>query len=143
MIERVEQVLIIWGEEYRTRGLVAALPCTLGAAIDNRGVMIRSTVGGAGSELYSGDLGQIGQAVEQALVAIRQPRVAAGLGTVGGELVRMARIRYLTDPMPLIEHQMRRLGYRSDRTYRDKLHQLHTALEPYLLESLPWLKRVA
>ncbi len=143
MIEVIERALISWGHEYRTRGTVAALPCTLGTAMDNQGVFIRSTGGGAGVALYCGELGQVGQAVEAALVAIRQPREAGGLGKVGVELVKLARVRYLPDPMPLIEHQMKRMGYRSDRTYRSKHDQLHQAIRPLLLESLPWLKRVA
>jgi len=145
MIEVIERALIAWGHEFRTRGTVAALPCTLGSAIDNKGVFIRSTAGqgGGGVDLYSGDLGAVGSAVEAALVAIRQPVPAGGLGQVGVELVKLARVRYLADPMPLVEHQMRRMGWRSETTHGVKLHHLHSALEPVLLRELPWLKRVA
>lgn len=144
MIEVIERALIAWGHEYRTRGTVAALPCTLGSAIDNKGVFIRSTAGADGGVgLYSGDLGAVGEAVEAALVSIRQPAAAQGLGQVGIELVKLARVRYLTDPMPLVEHQMKRMGWRSETTHQAKLHQLHRALQPQLFESLPWLKRAA
>lgn len=52
MIEVIERALIAWGHEYRTRGTVAALPCTLGAAIENKGVFIRSTAkAGSGGRL--------------------------------------------------------------------------------------------
>jgi|GEM_PF-1230674 len=146
MIEVVERALIAWGHEYRTRGTVAALPCTLGAAIDNKGVMIRSTgnVGsGGGVGLEAGELGVVGSAVEAALVRIRQPEVAGGHGKVGIELSKLARVRYLSDPMPLVEHQMKRMAWRSPETHRSKLHQLHVLLEPLLLKELPWLKRAA
>lgn len=145
MIEVIERALIAWGHEFRTRGTVAALPCTLGSAIDNKGVFIRSTAGQGtgGVDLYSGELGAVGCAVESALVAIRRPVAAGGLGQVGVELVKLARVRYLADPMPLVEHQMKRMGWRSATTQQAKLHQLHVALEPELLRELPWLKRVA
>ncbi len=143
MIEVIERALIAWGHEYRTRGTVAALPCTLGSAIDNRGVFIRSTAGqGGGVALYSGELGAVGDAVEAALVSLRQPVQVGGLGKVGEELSRLARVRYLPDPMPLVEHQMKRMKWRSPETYRAKLHQLHVAMEADLLKALPWLKRV-
>lgn len=141
MIETIERALIAWGEEYRRRGTVAALPCTLGAAMENQGVMIRSTAAQGGVALYCGELGPLGQAVEDALVSIRQPREAGGLGKVGVELVKLARVRYLADPMPLNEHQMKRMGWRSKETHRSKVHQLHAAMEPLLVASLPWLKR--
>ena len=146
MIEVVERALIAWGHEYRTRGTVAALPCTLGAAIDNQGVMIRSTGNGAGGGavgLAAGELGVVGSAVEAALVQLRQPAMVGGKGKVGVELSKLARVRYLPDPMPLVEHQMRRMEWRSPETYRSKLHQLHVLIEPLLLAELPWLKRSA
>lgn len=145
MIERVEMALAAWGDQYRRRGTVAGLPCTLGAAMDAQGVMIRSTApgNGYGVGLYGGPMGAVGEAVERALVMIRQPVEAGGHGKVGVELSKLARVRYLTDPMPLIEHQTRRMGWRSQATYRSKLHQLHVLLEPQLLADLPWLKRAS
>lgn len=145
MIERVEMALITWGDQYRRRGTVAMLQCTLGAMIDAKGEMIRSTAPGGSSvcELASGDMGALGEAVEKALVRIRQPVEAGGHGKVGVELAKLARVRYLTDPMPLVEQQTRRMGWRSQATYRSKLHQLHVLVEPILLAELPWLRRVA
>tara|TARA_R100001230_G_scaffold18891_1_gene9276 strand:+ start:667 stop:1104 length:438 start_codon:yes stop_codon:yes gene_type:complete len=145
MIERVEMALITWGDQYRRRGTVAMLQCTLGAMIDAQGEMIRSTAPGGSSvcELASGDMGALGEAVEKALVRIRQPVEAGGHGKVGVELAKLARVRYLTDPMPLVEQQAKRMGWRSLETYRSKLHQLHVLLEPHLLAELPWLRRVA
>lgn len=93
--------------------------------------------------MYSGDLGAVGSAVEAALVAIRQPTIAGGLGQGGIELVKLARVRYLTDPMPLVEHQMKRMGWSSTTTQEAKLHQLHAAIQPILFRELPWLKRAA
>lgn len=145
MIEVIERALIAWGHEYRTRGTVAALPCTLGSAIDNKGVFIRSTAGqgSLGISLYDGELGAVGSAVESALVSLRRPVASGGMGQVGVELVKLARVRYMTDPMPLVEHQMKRMGWRSESTHQAKLHQLHKALEPVLFRELPWMKRVA
>ncbi|MBL4835752.1 MAG: hypothetical protein JKY26_17515 [Pseudomonas sp.] len=145
MIEVIERALIAWGHEYRTRGTGAALPCTLGSAIDNKGVFIRSTAvrGAWGTGLYDGELGPVGDAVEAALVSLRRSVTVGGLGQDGVELVKLARVRYLPDPMPLVEHQMKRMGWRSFNTQEAKLHQLHKALEPELLRELPWLKRVA
>ena len=87
--------------------------------------------------------GAYGGAVEKALVCIRQPVEAGGHGKVGVELAKLARVRYLTDPMPLVEQQAKRMGWRSQATYRSKLHQLHVLVEPILLAELPWLRRVA
>ena len=63
MIERVEMALAAWGDQYRRRGTVAALPCTLGAAMDAQGVMIRSTApgNGYGVGLYGGPMGAVGE----------------------------------------------------------------------------------
>lgn len=144
MIETVEKALIVWGEQYRRAGTVASIKCPLGAAIDNQGVMVRGTGPGAlGTELYRGELGQVGEAVERALVMVRgrQPLRCAGVSVTGAELVRIARVRYLTDPMPLEEHQARRMRW-SVKVYRHRLHLLHTHLEPLLLAELPWLRRV-
>lgn len=33
MIERVEQALIVWGDEYRRQASGASLPCVLGTAM--------------------------------------------------------------------------------------------------------------
>ena len=144
MIERVEMALAAWGDQYRRRGGAWSLQCTLGAAIDSKGVLIRGTGGnGQDANLALGDMGLIGEAVERALVLIRQPVEAGGHGKVGVELAKLARVRYLTDPMPLVEQQTKRMGWRSQATYRSKLHQLHVLVEPILLAELPWLKRVA
>lgn len=137
MIEKVDKALIAWGEQYRRRGSVAALPCVLGTLIDNRGVTIRSTGGESGVALYPGDMGLIGEAVEAALVQVRLNH------PLGAELSKLARVRYLTDPMPLVEHQRRRMRYKSDGIYRERLHKLHEALEPYLVKALPWFRRSA
>ncbi|WVM88956.1 hypothetical protein UMZ34_24155 [Halopseudomonas pachastrellae] len=107
-------------------------------------MLIRGTGGnGQDANLALGDMGLIGEAVERALVLIRQPVEAGGHGKVGVELAKLARVRYLTEPMPLIEHQTKRMGWRSQATYRSKLHQLHVLVDPLLLAELPWLKRAA
>lgn len=137
MIEKIDNVLVVWGDEYRRGATGAALTCSLAALIDGGGVIIRGTQSPGSVALYSGELGGTGEAVESALVQLRLKH------SRGDELLKLARVRYLTSPMPLVEHQMRRMRYRSSDTYRNRLHSLHEALEPLLLQSLPWLKRSA
>lgn len=142
MIERVEKAMIGWGDEYRMRGM-PGYKCPLGNAIANKGVLIMATDGSQGSVLYTGDLGEVGEAVELALVGLRQPVEAGGMGATGDLLVRLARVRYLTDPMPSLARQMRRMGLSTKVAYFDRLHALHVAVEPILLEKLPWLRKAA
>lgn len=133
MIDLVEQALVIWGDEYRRSTSGAALSCVLGVAIDSKGVMVRGTPGSV--PLLSTHLGQTGEAVEAALVHVRMHHPS------GEELVRLARVRYLTDPMPLVRQQVRRLRYSSERVYRSRLMELHQALEPQLKTALPWFRK--
>lgn len=142
MINAIDVALIAWGDEFRRHG-TASLQCPLGAAIANKGVMVVGTGGEGGKALYTGDLGVVGAAVEAALVAIRQSPEIGGMGSAGVELVKLARIRYLTDPMPIVSRQMKRMGWRTETTYYSKLDQLHRAIEPNLMVELPWLKRAS
>lgn len=137
MIERVEQALIVWGDEYRRQASGASLPCVLGTAMENGGVMVRGTVPLGSVMLFHGGMGAVGEAVEAGLVRIGQT------GPEGQELVKLARVRYLTDPMPLVEHQMRRMRYRSRDTYERRVHLLHSQLEPLLEAALPRFMRAA
>lgn len=140
MIDAIELALIAWGDEYRMHGS-SSLRCPLGSAIANKGVMIVGTTESGGKALYTGELGVVGEAVESALVAMRQAVELGGLGKTGVELVKLARIRYLTNPMPSVARQMKRMGWRSEATYYSKIDQLHRAIEPNLFIELPWLKR--
>src|SRR5690554_8178188 len=91
MIERVEQALIVWGDEYRRQGAGASLPCVLGTAMENGGLMVRGTVPLGSVMLFHGGMGAVGEAVEAGLVRIGQT------GPEGQELVKLARVRYLTE----------------------------------------------
>jgi hypothetical protein len=140
VINAIELALIAWGDEYRMHS-GSALRCPLGSAIANKGVMIVGTAETGGKALYTGELGVVGAAVESALVAVRQDVECGGLGAAGVELIKLARVRYLTDPMPIVSRQMKRMGWKAEATYYNKLDQLHRAIEPNLLVELPWLKR--
>lgn len=137
MIDRVEQALIIWGDEYRRQGSGSSLPSVLGVAMENGGVMIRGTAPLGSVVLFRGDMGAVGEAVEAGLVQLGQA------GAEGQQLVKLARVRYLTDPMPLVEQQMKRMRYRSRDTYERRVHQLHSQLEPLLATALPRFMRAA
>ncbi|MNF19341.1 hypothetical protein D3C80_2240590 [compost metagenome] len=41
----------------------------------------------------------------------------------------LARVRYLTDPMPLVEQQMRRVKIDGRRTYDLRVQQLHERVQ--------------
>ncbi|MCY1541230.1 hypothetical protein D9M68_769090 [compost metagenome] len=45
------------------------------------------------------------------------------------QLVLLARVRYLTDPMPLVEQQMRRVKIDGRRTYDLRVQQLHERVQ--------------
>src|SRR5690606_36714134 len=137
MIERVEQALIVGGDEYRRQGAGASLPCVLGMAMENGGLMVRGTVPLGSVMLFHVGMGAVGEVVEVGLVRFGQTALE------GQELVKMARVRYLTDPMPLVEHQMRRMRYRSRDTYERRVHLLHSQLEPLLEAALPRFMRAA
>src|SRR5690606_39634494 len=105
--------------------------------MENGGLMVRGTVLLGSVMLFHGGLGAVGEAVEAGLVRIGQA------GPEGQELVKLARVRYLTDPMPLVDHQMRRMRYRSRDTYERRVHLLHSQLAPLPAASLPRFLRAA
>lgn len=135
MIDLVERALVVWGEEYRRSVFGRGLPCVLGVAIDAGGVIVRDTGTSGGIPLFDGSLGQTGEAVEAALVQVRLHHER------GPELIKLARLRYLTDPMPLVRQQVKRMRYGSEDTYHNRLAVLHQALEPQLKTALPWFRK--
>lgn len=136
MIETVERALIVWGDQYRRCLHGLGIPSQLGAVIDGGGMIVRGTAPGS-VPLCGDELGVTGEAVESALVQVRMHH------TRGEELLRLARMRYLTDPMPLVRQQVKRMRYGSEDVYHNRLATLHQALEPQLQSALPWFRRGA
>lgn len=76
--------------------------------------------------MYSVRLDEIAEAVDIAIASLVKPVSQGGLGEkAGNELKKLVKIRYLVDPMPTLDQQLRRLKYKSKITYFAKLHQLH------------------
>jgi hypothetical protein len=48
------------------------------------------------------------------------------------QLIKLAKVRYLSEPMPTVEQQLRRLKIASKRTYHDRVQQLHEMLQAEL-----------
>lgn len=55
-------------------------------------------------------------------------------GRSGQLLLEMANVRYRDGKELLVEQQMRRLGIRSDKTYRTRLQRLHELVQKGLVE---------
>lgn len=137
MKTEIEQVMLHWGEQLLRHGAGGGMSCPLAAAVDWRGSPPRGTPGpvilvaGAGIDLVASEvdaaLGEIerqGHALEEAAVKAGRPKRA-----VEGELVRLARARYLALRRPSIEQQMRDAGISGRRTYDRRLAELHERVE--------------
>ncbi|HAF94046.1 MAG TPA: hypothetical protein DCG67_20090 [Pseudomonas sp.] len=57
------------------------------------------------------------------------------------QLVKLAMVRYLPDPIPTVAQQMRRVRIRSERTYHERVQQLHERVRAEL-ERRAQLQRV-
>lgn len=146
MIEEVESLLQHWGERCR-RGLNVSGGNSPLAAAMLYGGMIPS--GGRGSMGLAGSVDLAAEEVDAALAVLKQAGQAedAKLATAWSEagqegrppfclntqLVKLAMVRYLTEPMPLVEHQMRRTKIASKRTYHDRVQQLHEKVQAELI----------
>lgn len=122
MIQEIEDLLQYWAERCR-RGLrTGGGASPLALAIEFGGLVPRAAGGGG----LCGVVDQVALEIDGALGAIGQ------LGQLGADLERLARVRYLTDPMPTVEQQMKRLKIHSGRTYHDRVHRLHTLIQQQL-----------
>jgi len=140
MIERIEQLLVHWGEQCRRRGLAVSLGSPLGAMMDWRGAPprtgygSRSLIGGAGVDHLAAEVDAAvaellrrGEAEDKRLAKAWAEAGQRGAAPIclQTQLMLLARVRYLVDPAPLVEQQMKRCRIASARTYDRRVQQLH------------------
>ncbi|WP_052659180.1 hypothetical protein [Pseudomonas sp. LFM046] len=140
MIKKIEEVLQHWGEKCRRAGVGGGLGSTLGAVMQWQGTPPRTgygsktLLGGGGVDLAASEvdavLAELGRQGERQDQRLAQAWAAAGRSgrppfCLDTQLVLLAKVRYLTDPMPLVEQQMRRVKIDGRRTYDLRVHQLH------------------
>ncbi|MBC04109.1 hypothetical protein [Stutzerimonas balearica] len=156
MIEAVEALLQYWGERCRgglgSPGASGASPL---AAAMQYGGMIPSS--GRGSIGLAGAVDQVAEEVDAAIGTIKQAglvqdrQLARAWRQAGHtsrppfcletQLVKLAMVRYLPDPIPTVAQQMRRVRIRSERTYHERVQQLHERVRAEL-ERRAQLQRV-
>jgi len=123
MIEQVEALMQHWGEAARG-GLLAGTGLSPLAVAMEYGGMVEG--GSSGSSGLTACFDAAAQAVDAALGAISL------LGALGQDLVALARVRYLSDPMPTVEQQMRVLGIGSETAYRRRVQRLQEMVREQL-----------
>lgn len=147
MIEAMEALLQHWAECLRG-GIQGAngYRSPLAVAMEHGGVVIQSGRRAGAGALSTAEL--VAEEVDSALAVIRrrgmeQDKALAKAWREAGhtkrppfcldtQLIRLARVRYLAEPMPTVEQQMRRLKIGSKRTYHDRVQQLHEMLQEEL-----------
>ncbi|MCY1200461.1 hypothetical protein D9M72_118910 [compost metagenome] len=140
MNKQIEGLLQHWGEQCRRSGMGCGLASTLGALMEWQGAPPRSGYGSkslissAGVDLAAAEvdavLAELGRQGEQKDAQLAAAWVEAGNSgrppfCLETQLVLLARVRYLTDPMPLVEQQMRRVKIDGRRTYDLRVQELH------------------
>lgn len=127
MIAAIEGLLLHWGDATDNSeecGAVSGLSPIARAmtygAVDTDGAERRCRVPVYWSEV-DGE-------VDAVLAAISKQ------GAAGQQLLEMANVRYRDGKELLVEQQMRRLGIRSDKTYRTRLQRLHELVQKGLVE---------
>ena len=151
MIIEVEALMQHWGEQCRRVGLAGGgVRCSLAALIDWQGAPPRGQ--GGAVVLHGGvGIGPVAQAVDAAVAALKRSgdrqdaelalawREAGQAGRppfcLHTQLVKLARVRYLSDPMPWVEQQMRRCKSGSARTYVRRVNELHEWVQAELARS--------
>lgn len=147
MIERIEGLMIHWGEQCRRSGYGCSLGSQLGAMIEWGGQPPRS-VYGSRALISGGGVDHAAAEVDAALaVLVRQgarldaelSKAWAAAGQSGPapfcletQLVKLARARYLVDPAPLVEQQMKRCRIDGRRTYSRRVDELHERIQELL-----------
>lgn len=123
MIEEIEVLLQHWGDKYRACGSAGGLSSPMGSIMQWGGCAPRGT---PSSRIPGAGAGPDGLALEidAALHDIERQ------GKQGGNLRRLAVLRYMSDPVPPRRQQMQALGITegADRTYYDRVHSLHLRL---------------
>lgn len=147
MIDAMEALLQHWADCLRG-GIHGAngYRSPLAAAMEHGGVFVHSGRGAGSGMLATVDL--VAEEVDAALAVIRQrgleqdTKLAKAWREAGHtkrapfcletQLIKLAKVRYLSEPMPTVEQQMRRLKIGSKRTYHDRVQQLHEMLQAEL-----------
>ena len=147
MIERIETLMIHWGEQCRRSVHGCSLGSQLGAMIEWGGQPPRSVYGSI-PLISGGGVDHIAAEVDAALAVLvrqgdRQDAELAKAWLAAGQsgrapfcletqLVKLARARYLVDPAPLVEQQMKRCLIDGRRTYDRRVGELHARMQELL-----------
>lgn len=140
MIEAVDALMVHWGERCRggIGGPGAGGSSPLAVAMQYGGMIptgSRGTMGLAGAEDRAvaevdaaiGAIKQKGLAEDRKLA--KAWRLAGHSGRppfcLETQLVKLAMVRYLPDPIPTVAQQMRRVRIGSERTYHERVQRLH------------------
>lgn len=146
MIEEVETLLQHWGEQCRRGRVHGGGNSPLASLIEWKGMPPRTGFGSI--SLVGGSIDLVAAEVDAALAVIEREgdaqdaklkaawKAAGNHGTapfcLATQLVKLARVRYLTDPMPLVEQQMKRVKIDGRRTYDRRVHELHARVRDEL-----------
>jgi hypothetical protein len=140
VIEAVDALLQHWGERCRgglgSPGAAGSSP--LAVAMQYGGMIPTS---GRGSMGLAGAVDHAAEEVDAAIGTLKQAGLArdrklAKAWKLAGrsgrppfcletQLVKLAMVRYLPDPIPTVRQQVRRVKIGSERTYHDRVQQLH------------------
>ncbi len=134
MIDAMETLLLAWGAEQISPYLDVSIRSPLGSM----GEDAPASVGGTrclSTVECAVVMSQAAAAVDAALQAMAMDE-PLGLGSRGRVLVRLAGLRYCSQPRLLVAEQCRLLGI-SPRTYRTRVDELHVDLAA----TLPWVAR--
>lgn len=118
----IDGLLRHWGDATEDRGSGAVSPIALAMKYGNV-----PAIGETRSTLMV-EFDPVDEEVDAVLAGIGQ------LGRLGADLLELAHVRYRTGKELLVEQQMKRLGIRSDKTYRSRVKRLHELVQKGLAE---------
>ncbi|MCY1297201.1 hypothetical protein D9M70_466320 [compost metagenome] len=146
MIEEVEVLLQHWGEQCRRGRVHGGGDSPLASLIAWKGMPPRTGFGSV--SLVGGSIDLAAAEVDAALAVIgrdgeaEDAKLKAAWKAAGNsgaapfcletQLVKLARVRYLTDPMPPVEQQMKRVKIDGRRTYDRRVQELHKRVQVIL-----------
>lgn len=146
MIEEVEALMVHWGERCRGGlggpGAGSSSPLAVAMQYGMIPTGSRATMGLAGAEDRAaeevdaalGSIKQLGLAQDRKLA--KAWRLAGNTSRppfcLETQLVKLAMVRYLPDPIPTVAQQMRRVRIGSERTYHERVQKLHELVKAEL-----------